>query len=798
MVIESLRFKNIKIYGDKWQEIDFKALPTGLWLLKGRNGTGKTTILDILKIVLYFDLGGKTKKQIVNEINKKGAEIDIQIVSNNTKWRIHMGYSPDFIKLYKNDSQEAEDLGSLDSLKDFIKNQVSDIPIHIFRNTISLNIRSFKSFLSMKPEDARQIRDRLFNFYVLNLMLTKIKLSYKEKSDNIDILNDEISGLEHSVESNKAKIEEIRTDMLSKRNLEISECKAYVDKYSLELENLKSEALSKEADRLKLSNDLLDIELFLNKKELSDIDQLIHNIERDIQLNESIVNKNTADIELLYQELISAESNKILKAKLDKFEQIVAYSKFIQNTIGAIKSNIEIHSKLVEDYNTDIANNLATVSDIKNRLFSNKKYKEVYEKNDKCPTCNSDLHSGLNTSYLENLELSIKEDEDKLVYVNYFMEAKIKDKENSYLISSQNSEKLRDMRGKISDIKNLLDTITDFEEISTNLLDFYNNLGTTTDFDFSQTEILIQKSKSSLPEQILESDIKTNISEIKNASESISKTITIKRSELSSMVSKKSILSDKTKDKNLESDVDPLKLIDIQNSLKYINQTLESSLATQNLYQKEITHLNSKISVLEDISDINKAVEDLTKISSVQELNISTKKEAINKLLIEKYEDSILLDIVSDSGIKAFILQQIIPAINNEVSRNLPKFDVNGNIAFNAEFKPTFYRNGITVDFDSFSDGTRAKMDICTLISIIKTIKSKYNDINVIFLDEVLSSIDVESRDHIIGTIKQICCDELKMHTFICNHSEIPSHHFDYKLSVTNDGNFSDINIETL
>jgi DNA repair exonuclease SbcCD ATPase subunit len=188
----------------------------------------------------------------------------------------------------------------------------------------------------------------------------------------------------------------------------------------------------------------------------------------------------------------------------------------------------------------------------------------------------------------------------------------------------------------------------------------------------------------------------------------------------------------------------------------------------------------------------------LTKISNSQENDISIKKDIINKILIEKYEDSILLDVVSDSGIKAFILQQIIPAINDEVSRNLPKFDVNGNIAFNTEFKPTFYRNGVTVDFDSFSDGTKAKMDICTLISIIKTIKSKYNDINVIFLDEVLSSIDIESRDHIIGTIKQICCDELKMHTFICNHSEIPSHHFDYKLCVTNDGNFSDINIETL
>ena len=138
--------------------------------------------------------------------------------------------------------------------------------------------------------------------------------------------------------------------------------------------------------------------------------------------------------------------------------------------------------------------------------------------------------------------------------------------------------------------------------------------------------------------------------------------------------------------------------------------------------------------------------------------------------------------IFSEDGVKKSIISGIIKPINHFISENVKTmmlpFDVKLDETFTAEIKSL----GVPVEHDSLSTGETKKINISILIAYLKLIRTKKH-INILFLDEVFSSIDIEGIDSILGLLKSFAND-YNINIFVVHHAILSQEMFDRIIKV--------------
>lgn len=221
MRINKIKWKNFTSWGNSWTELSFNT-PSGLNLISGRNGAGKSSIANLITYMLYGQLEGFTLKDIPNRVNKH-FEGEIEIESENKHIRIRRGLAPSLFELYVND--EKIDIAGKSNVQTYLEEELLKIPYTIFKNIINLSVNKFKSFANLGAKEKREIVDRLFGYEILNKASTIAKEQTRglkseiEKSEakrteiesNISIIDDNIN--EVKKEENEEDISKLETNL---------------------------------------------------------------------------------------------------------------------------------------------------------------------------------------------------------------------------------------------------------------------------------------------------------------------------------------------------------------------------------------------------------------------------------------------------------------------------------------------------------------------------------------------------------------------------------------------------------
>ena len=88
-------------------------------------------------------------------------------------------------------------------------------------------------------------------------------------------------------------------------------------------------------------------------------------------------------------------------------------------------------------------------------------------------------------------------------------------------------------------------------------------------------------------------------------------------------------------------------------------------------------------------------------------------------------------------------------------------------------------------------------MDVAILCVFLKLIKRSYPQLNTLYLDETLSSLDVQTSDAILAYLNELA-KELNMTIVVVSHSQINSDSVARNIVITKTAGFSSITIEEL
>ncbi len=217
MKLIKLEFRNMCSYGNKMQVIDFPQDQPGFFHIVGGTGFGKTTICEAIKFGIYGKVDGKKLKDIPNRTNGN-AWTRITLETKGKIVVVESGIDPSFINLTVDGV--LYDKANIRGPREYLVEELLEIPFHVFNNIISISITDFKSFLKMSNDDKRKIIDKIFGFQIINQMREVLKGHTKIIKDNLDTIVRSMNSQSMSLESSMAEL-----DILTKKIQEVSEDK---------------------------------------------------------------------------------------------------------------------------------------------------------------------------------------------------------------------------------------------------------------------------------------------------------------------------------------------------------------------------------------------------------------------------------------------------------------------------------------------------------------------------------------------------------------------------------------------
>jgi len=214
--------------------------------------------------------------------------------------------------------------------------------------------------------------------------------------------------------------------------------------------------------------------------------------------------------------------------------------------------------------------------------------------------------------------------------------------------------------------------------------------------------------------------------------------------------------------------------------------------AKKNSLQKEIDKIESNKVELND--DTLFSFESL--ISEFTEKKAS-KEDERSKNTIEQNYLEIFESILSDEGIKSLALKNILPHFNSIISKLCVELNIPYNVKFNEKFDCIITAMSQEINVKSLSTGEKKKIDFAVIIALLKMIKLRFPTLNILFLDEIFSSIDMDGINNIIKVLRDNI-KEMNINAFVINHSPLPGEYFDKYIEVYKEGGFSKLRIENI
>jgi DNA repair exonuclease SbcCD ATPase subunit len=207
IVFKSVSWKNFLSTGNSPNKVLLNKSTTTLII--GKNGEGKSTILD----ALCFSLFGKpfrniNKGQLVNSINGKGCVVEIEFEINGKEYKIIRGIKPNVFEIWCDNELMNQDAASRDYQK-VLEQQILRLNYKTFTQVVILGSASFVPFMQLSSSQRRDVIEDILDIRIFSTMNQILKEKAQETKDAISRIETEIKSAKDKVDAQQTIIKTI-------------------------------------------------------------------------------------------------------------------------------------------------------------------------------------------------------------------------------------------------------------------------------------------------------------------------------------------------------------------------------------------------------------------------------------------------------------------------------------------------------------------------------------------------------------------------------------------------------------
>lgn len=170
-------------------------------------------------------------------------------------------------------------------------------------------------------------------------------------------------------------------------------------------------------------------------------------------------------------------------------------------------------------------------------------------------------------------------------------------------------------------------------------------------------------------------------------------------------------------------------------------------------------------------------------------------KSKISSALSNDYQFMEMVEnILGEDGVKNLAVKTILPGLNTNIAAMAATMHLPFYIRFDERFNCIINHLGEEINPMTLSTGERKKADFIIIIAIIKILKLRFPQLNLLFLDELLSSVDSDGVHNILKILSNVI-KENKINTFVINHTNLPREIFDKEIQIYRENGFSKFDV---
>lgn len=204
IVFRSVEWKNLLSTGNSPTKVLLDKSSTTLII--GKNGEGKSTILD----ALCFSLFGKpfrniNKNQLVNSINGKNCLVTVEFDINGKAYKIIRGIKPNIFEIWCDGIMLNQDAASRDYQK-VVEQQILRLNYKTFTQVVILGSASFVPFMQLPSGQRREVIEDILDIRIFSTMNQLLKDKVSDTKDKIAAVESEIKIAKAAVQSQNSII----------------------------------------------------------------------------------------------------------------------------------------------------------------------------------------------------------------------------------------------------------------------------------------------------------------------------------------------------------------------------------------------------------------------------------------------------------------------------------------------------------------------------------------------------------------------------------------------------------------
>ena len=204
-------------------------------------------------------------------------------------------------------------------------------------------------------------------------------------------------------------------------------------------------------------------------------------------------------------------------------------------------------------------------------------------------------------------------------------------------------------------------------------------------------------------------------------------------------------------------------------------------------YNNELTKLRNKIRDIDEqirIYENGKKLidENFDELITDNEIKLNDLDKQIKEYDKEIGEWNDMSDLFSKT-LRYNLLDTLIPHINKSINFFISRLEQNYTIKYDQEFKAHIFVDGYNkeIGYNNLSTGQRKSLDIAIIFGVLNNIISNV-DFNILFLDELFSNMDANTRNIMLNLLNETISKEKSV--FVVNHAEMQDDYFDHKIRV--------------
>lgn len=236
----------------------------------------------------------------------------------------------------------------------------------------------------------------------------------------------------------------------------------------------------------------------------------------------------------------------------------------------------------------------------------------------------------------------------------------------------------------------------------------------------------------------------------------------------------------------------------------YYNKMIEyaNKYKSYETQRKELlTNHNNEKKIYEDkIAEIKNKIYKIDQITTIYNNKIKLLNENYDNLIDEYQQKSekLKLDISNKDAevgewnevnelfsktLRYNLLENLIPHINNSIQQFINKLDLQFKVKYDQEFKAHIYVDTFDkeISYNNLSTGQKKSLDLAIVFGILQNVISNV-ECNVLFLDELFSNLDVDSRNLMLNLLNETLTKDRCI--FVVNHAEMNDDFFTHKIRV--------------